>query len=59
MADGRAIMHRGGKVTSTQGMDEAHANFERLSQSTAQRVVRLWQIRQPDADEATVVNGGG
>jgi uncharacterized protein (DUF2336 family) len=56
----RAIMnvHTGGKGTSTQGIDEAHANFERLSQSTAQRVVRFWQIRQPDADEATAASGG-
>ena len=56
----RAIMnvHTGGKGTSTQGIDEAHANFERLSQSTAQRVVRFWQIRQPDADEATAARGG-
>jgi uncharacterized protein (DUF2336 family) len=50
----RAIIriHAGGKGTSTQGLDEAHANFDRLSQSTAQRVVRFWQIRQPDAGDA-------
>ena len=50
----RAIIkvHPGGKGTSTQGLDEAHSNFERLSQSTAQRVVRFWQIRKPDDDDA-------
>jgi uncharacterized protein (DUF2336 family) len=35
-----------GKGTSGQGLDAAYANFERLSPSTAQRVVRFWQIRQ-------------
>jgi uncharacterized protein (DUF2336 family) len=32
--------------TSTQGLDAAFANFGRLSKSTAQRVVRFWQVRQ-------------
>ncbi len=32
--------------TSTQGLDTAFANYERLSASTAQRVVRFWQVRQ-------------
>jgi uncharacterized protein (DUF2336 family) len=55
----RAIIriHPGGKGTSTQGLDEAHSNFDRLSQSTAQRVVRFWQIRQPEGDEAAAMNG--
>lgn len=35
-----------GKATSTQGLDEAFANYSRLSSSTAQRVVRFWQVRQ-------------
>lgn len=37
-----------GTGTSTQGLDEAFANFSRLSTSTAQRVVRFWQLRQGD-----------
>jgi uncharacterized protein (DUF2336 family) len=32
--------------TSSQGLDAALANFGRLSKSTAQRVVRFWQVRQ-------------
>jgi len=40
------ILSRPGKQgTSTQGLDEAQANFERLSASTAQRVVSFWQVR--------------
>jgi uncharacterized protein (DUF2336 family) len=35
-----------GKGTSTQGFDEAFANYGRLSATTAQRVVRFWQVRQ-------------
>jgi uncharacterized protein (DUF2336 family) len=35
------------KGTSTPALDEAFANFEKLSPSTAQRVVRFWQVRQP------------
>jgi uncharacterized protein (DUF2336 family) len=43
------IMSRpGGKGTSSQSLDAAFANFEKLSPSTAQRVVRFWQVRQPD-----------
>jgi uncharacterized protein (DUF2336 family) len=43
----RAIMNArpGRQGTSSQGLDEAHGNFERLSPSTAQRVVRFWQVR--------------
>jgi uncharacterized protein (DUF2336 family) len=33
------------KVASTQGDDSAFANYGRLSASTAQRVVRFWQVR--------------
>jgi uncharacterized protein (DUF2336 family) len=47
-------VHPGGKSACAQGFDEAHRNFERLSQSTAQRVVRFWQIRQLDAEDAAV-----
>jgi len=32
--------------TSSQRLDEAFANYGRLSASTAQRVVRFWQVRQ-------------
>jgi uncharacterized protein (DUF2336 family) len=36
------------KGTSTPALDAAFANFEKLSPSTAQRVVRFWQVRQPE-----------
>jgi len=43
-----------GKGTSSQGLDEAFANYGRLSVSTARRVVRFWQVRRdnepPDAN---------
>jgi uncharacterized protein (DUF2336 family) len=35
-----------GAAMSAQGLDAAFANYERLSPSTAQRVVRFWQLRQ-------------
>lgn len=35
----------GGKGTSSQGLDAAYSNFERLSSATAQRVMRFWQAR--------------
>jgi uncharacterized protein (DUF2336 family) len=38
--------------TSSQALDEAYANFEKLSGPTAQRVVRFWQVRDPDGDAA-------
>jgi uncharacterized protein (DUF2336 family) len=38
------------KGTSNQALDTAFANFEKLSPSTAQRVVRFWQVRQTDGD---------
>jgi uncharacterized protein (DUF2336 family) len=55
----RAIIkvHAGTKGISTQGIEEAHTNFDRLSQSTAQRVVRFWQIRQPEGDASAATNG--
>ena len=34
------------KGTSSQGLDAAFANYGRLSASTAQRVVRFWQVRR-------------
>ena len=36
------------KGTSNQSLDAAFTNFEKLTPSTAQRVVRFWQVRQPD-----------
>jgi uncharacterized protein (DUF2336 family) len=42
------LVRPGGKRTSTQALDTAYANFERLSAPTAQRVMRFWQV-QPDS----------
>ena len=44
----RAIIQvrAGGRRMSTQSLDSALANFERLSLATAQRVLRFWQARQ-------------
>jgi hypothetical protein len=46
----RAIMlaRPDAKGTSSSAIDTAFANFEKLSTSTAQRVVRFWQVRQPE-----------
>jgi uncharacterized protein (DUF2336 family) len=44
------IMARsGGKSASSRGLDDAFANFERLSPATAQRVMRFWQARPASA----------
>jgi uncharacterized protein (DUF2336 family) len=40
------ITRAGGKAPSSQSIDAALANFNKLSASTAQRVVRFWQVRQ-------------
>jgi uncharacterized protein (DUF2336 family) len=40
------LVRPNGRGTSSQGLDEAFANYNRLSASTAQRVVRFWQVRQ-------------
>jgi uncharacterized protein (DUF2336 family) len=37
-----------GRGTSSQGLDNASSNFERLSPATAQRVMRFWQVRNTD-----------
>jgi uncharacterized protein (DUF2336 family) len=37
----------GGKGTSSQSLDAAFSNFEKLAPATAQRVVRFWQVRDP------------
>jgi uncharacterized protein (DUF2336 family) len=44
------IARPGGKGSSSHALDAAFQNFEKLSPSTAQRVVRFWQVRQPDDD---------
>ena len=36
------------KGTSNAALDAAFGNFEKLSPSTAQRVVRFWQVRDPE-----------
>jgi len=38
------------KGTSAPALDAAFANFDKLSPSTAQRVVRFWQVRQPEGE---------
>jgi uncharacterized protein (DUF2336 family) len=38
------------KGTSNHSIDSAFANFEKLSASTAQRVVRFWQVSPPGDD---------
>jgi uncharacterized protein (DUF2336 family) len=43
------LVRPGAKGTSTQALDAAHANFERLSPSTAQRVTRFWQVQPGSA----------
>jgi uncharacterized protein (DUF2336 family) len=40
------IMLRPDAKSASQGLDSAFANYERLSRSTARRVVRFWQVRQ-------------
>lgn len=37
----------GGKSASSQVLDAAYSNFEKLAPATAQRVVRFWQVRDP------------
>jgi uncharacterized protein (DUF2336 family) len=45
------IMARpGGHGTSNQGLDTAYSNFDRLSPTTAQRVMRFWQVRRGSDD---------
>ena len=40
------LLRPDGVGTSSQGLDAAFANYGRLAPSTAQRVVRFWQVRQ-------------
>ena len=43
-----------GRPQSSFGIDAAFANYERLSESTAQRVVRFWQVQQNQKDSERV-----
>jgi uncharacterized protein (DUF2336 family) len=45
-AKGIIVLQGGGKTPSRQVLDDAFGNFGRLSEPTAQRVVRFWQVRQ-------------
>lgn len=45
MARALMLARPGGRGTSTQALDTAYGHFERLSASTAQRVLRFWQLR--------------
>lgn len=49
----RSIMtaRPGRQGTSPQGLDDARANFDKLSPPTAQRVVRFWQVRPVSGKE--------
>jgi uncharacterized protein (DUF2336 family) len=47
------IIARPGPRPSSQTLDAAHENFERLTAVTAQRVVRFWQVRQGTDDYAS------
>ena len=50
------ILSRVGTPTvSTQALDNAFANFERLSPATAQRVMRFWQSRPAASGTAAAV----
>jgi uncharacterized protein (DUF2336 family) len=42
------LARQGGKDASSQVLDSAYSNFERLSRATAQRVMRFWQVRRPE-----------
>jgi len=44
---------------SSQGLDAALANSGRLSTSTAQRLVRFWQVRQDQQVERNCFVRGG
>jgi hypothetical protein len=39
--------------TSSQELETAQANFDRLSPITAQRVLRFWQVRSDDGRHTT------
>jgi uncharacterized protein (DUF2336 family) len=43
----------GSALTSSRGLDATHADFDRLSLTTAQRVMRFWQLRSDDRGRTT------
>ena len=47
------MVRPGGARTSSQDLDAIHAEFDRLSPSTAQHVVRFWQVRADDKGRTT------
>jgi uncharacterized protein (DUF2336 family) len=47
------MMRPDGAPTSSQDLDAIHAEFDRLSPSTAQHVVRFWQVRADDKGRTT------
>ncbi len=47
------IIARPGPKPSSQTLDAAYENFERLTAATAQRVVRFWQVRQGTGEQAS------
>jgi uncharacterized protein (DUF2336 family) len=47
----------GRKANSSQGLDTAYSNFERLTAATATRVIKFWQMR-PKTREQTTDDGG-
>jgi uncharacterized protein (DUF2336 family) len=47
------MVRPGGVQTSSQDLDAVHADFDRLSPSTAQRVMRFWQLRSDDRGRTT------
>ena len=48
---------RAPRARRRQSLDDAFANFERLSPSTAQRVVRFWQVAPATTGERTDLRG--
>jgi uncharacterized protein (DUF2336 family) len=49
----------GGSRMSNQSLDAAYADFERLSPTTARRVLRFWQARPEDGRHPTDDGAGG
>jgi uncharacterized protein (DUF2336 family) len=53
----------GRKANSSQGLDDAYSNFERLTSATAARVIRFWQMGPLSArkaeDAAPLLHAGG
>ena len=47
------MVRPGGARTSSQDLDAAYADFDRLSPTTARRVMRFWQVRSDDDGRTT------